>query len=113
MVDNRTGIDVYISCSCFLNQHSQSISVSLGGQVLSTALFLASLILSVWYPQQGDIHLIGTRLGLHEFAVLNLGWRFMEMNFFERLASVLPKKKKKKNHLTCSVFLKLKGLVSG
>lgn len=82
--------------------------------MLSTALFLASLILSVWYPQQGDIHLIGTRLGLHEFAMLNLGWRFTEMNFFERLASVLPKKKKrKKNHLTCSVFLKLKGLVSG
>ena len=64
--------------------------------MLSTALFLASLILSVWYPQQGDIHLIGSRLGLHEFAVLNLGWRFTEMNFFERLGSVLPKKKKKK-----------------
>ena len=82
--------------------------------MLSTALFLASLILSVWYPQQGDIHLIGSRLGLHEFAVLNLGWRFTEMNFFERLGSVLPKKKKKKKIIShTQVFLKLKGLVSG
>lgn len=76
--------------------------------MLSTALFLASLILSVWYPQQGGIHLVGTGLGLHEFTVLNLGWRFTEMSFLRGWHQCCLKKKKKKSSHMFS-FPKIEG----
>lgn len=67
VVDNGTGISMYISCSSFLNRHTQSTSGSLGEEVCSAVLFFTSLILSTWHLPPWNICPMGIALGLQEF----------------------------------------------